>query len=181
MKKLMFALLATAALSYPAMAQQQTGAQQASQQGSSYQQQPINQQPQSGQSGQMQSGLTADEQQQITSEDLSKDEIRNIQQSLNRMGFNAGDVDGVWGSETKEALKTFQQRQGLESTGEVDQQTLAALGVGGGQNGMSGQQDTNTGSATGDSQTGSRQNGPSAQPDASSGSSGSGQAGDQAK
>jgi peptidoglycan hydrolase-like protein with peptidoglycan-binding domain len=189
-------------LAVAAHAQQQSGAQQDSQQGSAYQQRPMNQQPLSGQSnqgqsgqvqsdqtqsGQLQSGLTADEQQQITSEDLSKDEIRNIQQSLNRMGFNAGDVDGVWGAETKEALKTFQQRQGLESTGEVDQDTLAALGVGG-QNGMSGQEDVNTGSATGneanragDSQTGPRQNNPSAQPNASSESSGSGQTGNQAK
>lgn len=55
--------------------------------------------------------------------------VQQIQQKLNDQGYNAGPVDGKFGPKTQEALRKFQQAQGIQATGQVDQQTMAALGV----------------------------------------------------
>jgi peptidoglycan hydrolase-like protein with peptidoglycan-binding domain len=65
---------------------------------------------------------------------LGEDEIRQIQQALNEKGFDTGRPDGKLGPRTKRALNEFQKRQGLQPSGMPDEQTLAALGVGGGTN-----------------------------------------------
>lgn len=39
--------------------------------------------------------------------------VRSIQTELNRLGFNAGRVDGVWGSGTQAAYQAFARRYGL--------------------------------------------------------------------
>ena len=57
-------------------------------------------------------------------------QVSQIQQALNEKGFNVGTVDGQMGAKTKAALKQFQQAQGLQPSGKVDQQTLAALTLG---------------------------------------------------
>jgi peptidoglycan hydrolase-like protein with peptidoglycan-binding domain len=57
----------------------------------------------------------------ITDQNVSKDEIRQIQEALNQKGFKAGPADGVLGPETKNALKEFQQKQGFNATGELGQ------------------------------------------------------------
>jgi peptidoglycan hydrolase-like protein with peptidoglycan-binding domain len=61
---------------------------------------------------------------------LDADQIRQLQQALNEHGFNAGEVDGVFGARTREALKRFQSQAGLPATGELDAQTLTAVGHG---------------------------------------------------
>lgn len=58
--------------------------------------------------------------------------ISQAQQALNDKGFAAGNVDGKWGPQTEAAVKKFQAAQKLDQTGQLDQQTLAALGVGSG-------------------------------------------------
>ena len=55
--------------------------------------------------------------------------VRQVQQQLSAKGHDAGAADGVWGSQTEKALKDFQQAQGLEASGELDERTLSALGV----------------------------------------------------
>lgn len=55
--------------------------------------------------------------------------IRQVQQTLQNRGFRAGPVDGVMGSATRTAIKQFQQSQNLETTGQLNRQTLVALGV----------------------------------------------------
>lgn len=60
---------------------------------------------------------------------ISKDIIKQVQQKLNQQGFDAGKVDGNWGMQTQQALKNFQQKQGLQASGKLDQQTMSALGV----------------------------------------------------
>jgi phage tail tape-measure protein len=55
--------------------------------------------------------------------------VRSVQQSLNQRGYDAGTVDGRWGTNTENALRQFQQANGLAPTGSLDQQTLSALGV----------------------------------------------------
>jgi hypothetical protein len=67
---------------------------------------------------------------------LSQDEIRQVQIMLNQKGFNVGEPDGVLGPRTREALTAFQRKQGFQASGQIDQQTMAALGV----SGASGQQ-----------------------------------------
>jgi peptidoglycan hydrolase-like protein with peptidoglycan-binding domain len=60
---------------------------------------------------------------------VSKSEIRNIQQKLDQQGHHAGRQDGIIGPETTAALRDFQKQKGLQATGQIDQQTLRALGV----------------------------------------------------
>ena len=99
---------------------------------------------------------------------LSRDEIRQVQIMLNEKGFNVGEPDGVLGERTRSALMQFQQRQGFHASGQIDQQTMAALGVskGGGQQGQQGQP-----SSTG--QGGSKMNQPSANQGNAAGQKGS--------
>ncbi len=60
---------------------------------------------------------------------LSEDQVRQLQQALNDNGFDAGEVDGVFGPRTRAALSRFQSRAGLQPTGQMDQQTLALVGL----------------------------------------------------
>lgn len=50
-----------------------------------------------------------------------------LQNRLQELGFNPGPADGKLGTQTAEALKQFQSRQGLLANGIADVQTLAAL------------------------------------------------------
>jgi len=60
---------------------------------------------------------------------LSSDEIRQVQIVLRERGF-AIEVDGVMGPRTRQAIVAFQRQNGLQATGEIDQNTSVALGVG---------------------------------------------------
>ncbi|HZP86497.1 MAG TPA: peptidoglycan-binding domain-containing protein [Burkholderiales bacterium] len=62
----------------------------------------------------------------------SDQQVRDVQQMLKQQGFNPGPVDGIMGPRTEQALRSFQQARGLDTTGNVDAQTLSALGVQGG-------------------------------------------------
>jgi peptidoglycan hydrolase-like protein with peptidoglycan-binding domain len=55
--------------------------------------------------------------------------IRQVQQTLVYRGFLAGPIDGVMGTATRSAVKKFQQSENLEATGQLNRQTLVALGV----------------------------------------------------
>ena len=46
--------------------------------------------------------------------------MRAIQRLLNRLGFEAGVVDGVLGAQTRSAIAAYQETRGLEPTGEAD-------------------------------------------------------------
>jgi peptidoglycan hydrolase-like protein with peptidoglycan-binding domain len=59
----------------------------------------------------------------------SQDEIKQAQQALDQKGFHVN-ADGILGPQTKQAVKKFQEQQKLQQTGELDQQTMSALGVG---------------------------------------------------
>jgi peptidoglycan hydrolase-like protein with peptidoglycan-binding domain len=50
-------------------------------------------------------------------------------QQLSAKGHDAGAADGQWGPQTERALKDFQEAQGIEPSGELDERTLSALGV----------------------------------------------------
>lgn len=55
--------------------------------------------------------------------------VTQIQTRLKSWGYYDGSVDGVYGSETEQAVRYFQRRNGLTVDGQVGQQTLVALGI----------------------------------------------------
>ncbi len=59
------------------------------------------------------------------------DRVRDVQAALKSQGFFYAEVDGNEGPETTSALRRFQIRNGLSVTGKMDDETLAALGMGG--------------------------------------------------
>jgi peptidoglycan hydrolase-like protein with peptidoglycan-binding domain len=64
---------------------------------------------------------------------------RQAQSALNSRGYDVGQPDGVMGPRTTRAVRDFQQANNLQTSGRLDQATLAALNVSGSQAG-SGQQ-----------------------------------------
>ncbi len=54
--------------------------------------------------------------------------VQTIQQTLDKRGVKPGATDGHWTAETKKAVQAFQQAQGLAATGNLDLETLRALG-----------------------------------------------------
>ena len=59
---------------------------------------------------------------------LTPDGIRKVQLALQKKGINPGPIDGKIGPLTKQAIHSFQDRYGIKSSGDVDNQTLFALG-----------------------------------------------------
>ena len=59
---------------------------------------------------------------------LTPDKIRVVQQALQGKGIDPGPIDGIVGPRTREAVRNFQDRYGMNPTGEIDNQTLFALG-----------------------------------------------------
>lgn len=55
--------------------------------------------------------------------------IRALQRELAKKGHEAGAVDGVWGENTRQALRDYQREHDLEATGTLTLPTLAALGI----------------------------------------------------
>jgi len=55
--------------------------------------------------------------------------IKQAQHVLLQRGYQPGVADGVWGKNTRAALKQFQRDHGLAVSGELDAPTLAALGL----------------------------------------------------
>ncbi|MCQ2546181.1 MAG: peptidoglycan-binding protein [Clostridia bacterium] len=55
------------------------------------------------------------------------DEVAKLQEFLTWTGFFKGDVDGVYGPGTTKAVKKFQKRVGIEQTGNLGSETLAAM------------------------------------------------------
>jgi N-acetylmuramoyl-L-alanine amidase len=60
------------------------------------------------------------------------EDVRQVQQRLKTWGYGIKSVDGIYGNETFQAVKKFQQRNGLTVDGVVGPATLRALGLGGG-------------------------------------------------
>ncbi len=56
-------------------------------------------------------------------------EVTQIQTRLKNWGYYNGSVDGIYGSRTVSAVKSFQRKNGLKVDGIAGQATLAAMGV----------------------------------------------------
>jgi len=55
--------------------------------------------------------------------------IKQVQQKLNALGFDAGEVNGDFGEKTQAALAQFQLANLLPASGALDNATLKELGV----------------------------------------------------
>lgn len=55
--------------------------------------------------------------------------VRTIQTKLKRWGYLNGNVDGIFGSQTKKAVQYFQRKNGLTADGIVGKATARALGI----------------------------------------------------
>ncbi len=69
-----------------------------------------------------------------TVEALSKygsqsEEVKTIQEKLKQWGYYNGDIDGIYGSQTLAAVKSFQEKNGLTVDGIAGEKTLAAMGI----------------------------------------------------
>lgn len=56
-------------------------------------------------------------------------ENRTIQTKLKRWGYYKGAIDGIYGSQTRQAVRYFQSKNGLSVDGIVGSKTAAALGM----------------------------------------------------
>ena len=57
------------------------------------------------------------------------DFIKRVQEKLRGLGFDAGPVNGDFGEKTQAALAQFQLSRTIPASGQLDDQTLAELGV----------------------------------------------------
>lgn len=69
-----------------------------------------------------------------TVEALSKygsrgEEVKTIQTKLKRWGYYNGNIDGIYGTQTLNAVKYFQRKNGLKVDGIAGPETLKAMGI----------------------------------------------------
>ncbi len=55
--------------------------------------------------------------------------VRDVQLELRRRGFYGGEIDGIFGPRTRDAVAAYQDRRGLPVTGAIDRETLRALNL----------------------------------------------------
>lgn len=60
---------------------------------------------------------------------LNGADIEQIQRALHDAGYNAGPVDGIFGSRTRAAMTAFQYDRELQGEGNITERTLQALKV----------------------------------------------------
>jgi peptidoglycan hydrolase-like protein with peptidoglycan-binding domain len=65
----------------------------------------------------------------MTSPGPYTDFIKQVQESLHKHGFDAGPVNGDFGTKTQAALAQFQLARTLPASGQLDNATLKELGV----------------------------------------------------
>jgi peptidoglycan hydrolase-like protein with peptidoglycan-binding domain len=64
-----------------------------------------------------------------TGQTLSREEARSVQEALRGKGFDPGPIDGQLGPRTAQAVRDFQKQEGLQVTGQLDDETRTRLGV----------------------------------------------------
>ena len=57
------------------------------------------------------------------------EEVRQIQTKLKRWGYYSGNIDGIYGTQTLNAVKYFQRKNGLTVDGIAGKNTLEAMGI----------------------------------------------------
>ena len=59
----------------------------------------------------------------------SGNEVKQIQTKLKNWGYYKGNIDGIFGTQTFNAVKSFQKKNGLVVDGIAGEKTLAAMGI----------------------------------------------------
>ncbi len=59
----------------------------------------------------------------------SGEEVKKIQTKLKNWGYYNGSVDGVYGWQTENAVRSFQKKNGLKADGVAGEATLNAMGI----------------------------------------------------
>lgn len=59
--------------------------------------------------------------------DMNNEQVKNVQEILQSLGFEPGRTDGYFSKQTVAAVRAFQQQHKLKTTGEIDGQTVVAL------------------------------------------------------
>jgi peptidoglycan hydrolase-like protein with peptidoglycan-binding domain len=63
------------------------------------------------------------------SQALSPQEVQMVQQQLRQFGVYSGAIDGQWGPDSVIALQRFQQQHGIQPSGQLNEGTVASLGL----------------------------------------------------
>jgi hypothetical protein len=64
-----------------------------------------------------------------SSEQYADYTVSTIQVQLAQQGYYRGEIDGIFGAETRRAIVRYQSDQGLRATGNLNEDTLEALGL----------------------------------------------------
>jgi peptidoglycan hydrolase-like protein with peptidoglycan-binding domain len=59
----------------------------------------------------------------------NREQVKAAQEALKDKGHDPGEIDGVMGPKTQEALKDFQSKEGLNASGQLDRETMSKLGI----------------------------------------------------
>ncbi len=66
---------------------------------------------------------------QVVKQGSRGETVKTIQRKLKNWGYYKASIDGIFGTQTKEAVKYFQRKNGLTVDGIVGKKTLSALGM----------------------------------------------------
>lgn len=72
------------------------------------------------------------------------EEVKKIQTKLKQWGYYSGNIDGIYGTGTFNAVKSFQKKNGLDVDGIAGEKTLKALGITSGSNNSNNATSNNT-------------------------------------
>jgi Ca2+-binding EF-hand superfamily protein len=84
-----------------------------------------------GKAGKASAGASGAAQDASAPTPVSRQLVRSVQENLKAEGIDAGPIDGIWGPRTSAGVREFQQKQDLDASGQLNAQTLGALGVDG--------------------------------------------------
>ncbi len=82
-------------------------------------------------------------------------EVKEVQRRLKMWGYYTGEIDGIYGSKTVEAVKYFQRKNGLTPDGIAGRATFEALGMNDSVKALEGNTGSSTGSTAGSDYTSS--------------------------
>ena len=60
---------------------------------------------------------------------LNREQVTTLQTTLNQLGHDAGDADGLLGPGTRQAIARYQQANGMVADGFPDQEVLTRIGI----------------------------------------------------
>ena len=55
--------------------------------------------------------------------------VKKVQKKLNKLGYNCGKADGVYGTKTQNAIKKYQRDKGLTVNGKINKTLLRKLNI----------------------------------------------------